>query len=289
MFKDFSWTEVWDELKISSINVVSTLIYIAIVFLLASLVLRVISKYTAKGLRDAQKIEDKQRSKDLATTMTLARSISRYVIYLIAIFVVANHLGLGTVFGNVITAAGIGTLAISFGAQSIVQDVVTGLFLIFEKQYGVGDYVKINDFSGTVSAIAVRCTYLKSWTGEKIIIPNGKVSTVINYSQDFNMAVIEVPVGYDQDTGKIMKIMQEVCDKYYDEHEAICYDKPSVRGITAYKDSSVSVTVYFKAKGRNHYTIQNDLRYLIKERFDQEGISIPFNQLVIHDGGRDHD
>ena len=283
MFDNLDWSAVIEKLKLDITSIVSSLIVIAIILIVAKLALNRLTKLTTKGMEDAKKMDDRQKGKDLMTSMTVVRSLGRYVIYLLAILAIFYQLGYGSAFSNVLTAAGIGTLAISFGAQSIVQDVVTGLFLLFEKQYGVGDYVKINDYSGTVSAIAVRCTYINSWKGERIVIPNGQIKTVTNYSGEFNMAVIEVPTSYEDDTMTLKNIIQKTADDYYESHQDICYAAPNVKAITAYNDSNVLITVYLKAKGRNHYTIQNDLRLLIKQDLEKAGYSIPYNQLVVHE------
>ena len=130
--------------------------------------------------------------------------------------------------------------------------------------------------------MAMRCTYLKNWKGQKIIIPNGSISTVINYSGDFNMAIVDVPVAYEEDHDHVYKVLKEVADQYYEENKEICYEEPSVLGINSFDDSSIGYTVIMKAVKRNHFKIQRDLRVLIKKRFDEEGISIPFSQVVVH-------
>ncbi|MBR0230094.1 MAG: mechanosensitive ion channel family protein, partial [Erysipelotrichaceae bacterium] len=253
-----------------------------VVMLLAKLLLNRLTKTTSKVIDKAQKDENGVRSKDIITSMTLLRSVGRYSIYFIAFIIIINQLGYGSVISNIVTAAGVGALAISLGAQSILKDMIAGLFITFEKQYRVGDFVNINGNEGTVLSIAMRCTYLQSWKGQKIIIPNGQITTVINYSGEYNMAVVQVPTPYDENTAHIRDIIQDVSDRYYEENKEICLEAPRVAAVTAYNESDVQITVYIKAKGRNHYTIQNGLRLRIKERFDKEGILIPFNQIDVH-------
>ena len=282
MLKDFNWTEFLDKCKGYILNGLILAAGVAAIILIARFFLKQLTRFTTKGMEDARKMEDRQRGKDIMTYMTVTRSIGRYVIYIIAVVAIGYWMGWGSAFSNILAAAGIGTLAISFGAQSIVQDVVTGFFLMFEKQYGVGDYVQINDYMGTVTAMAMRCTYLKTWKGETIVIPNGQIKTVTNYSGEFNMAIVEVPTSYDDDTRAVAALIMKTATTYYEAHPDICFDKPTVKVISSYGDSSVNITVQMKAVGRNHYTIQNDLRLLIKEAMEANGFSIPFNQLVIH-------
>ncbi len=284
MFKNIDWTKITDELNDFMIVILKDIIVIVLVFFISRFLLNRLTAFTTKFMDRAQEMDDKNKSKDLATSMTLVRSVGRYAISFLAIIIIVNQLGFQNVFSNVITAAGVGALVISLGAQSIIQDMLAGLFLMFEKQFGVGDYVKIGDYEGTVTSIAMRCTYLKNFRGEKIIVPNGQIKSVINYSNEFNMAIIEVPTPYEANTMEIVEILKDVAWKYYEEHRDICYDVPNVVAIAAFQDSAVQINIYIKAKERNHYKIQNDMRLLVKERFDKEGISIPYNQIVVHQG-----
>ena len=280
--KDINWTEIWERLKGDTTTLFVNLIIIVIILVIARIILELLTRATTKVINTAHKLEDKRREKSIVTSMTLLRSMGRYFIYFVAICFIINQLGYGSILSNIVTAAGVGALVISFGAQSIIKDLLAGIFITFERQYGVGDYVKINEYEGTVLSVAMRCTYLQSWTGQKIIIPNGQVATVINYTGQYNMAVVDVPVSYEDDIKKDVKILEDVAKKYYKEHPDTCYEEPSVAAINSFDDSSIKITIYQKAKGRNHIGIQRDLRLLIKERFDKEGISIPYKQVVIH-------
>ena len=282
---DISLEAVLEKLEVDLLTLISDLIVILIVFLLAYLFVQLLSRATSRVIAKAQKIDDENRSKSLVTSMTMVRSAGRYMIYFAAICVIIHFLGYGTVLTNLVTAAGVGALVISFGAQSVIGDMLAGLFLLFERQYGVGDFVKIGDYEGTVTSVAMRCTYLKTWTGQKIIIPNGQVKSVINYSGEFNMAMVDVPVPYEEDAEKMSGLIREVAGKYYEDNPDICYpEEPMVAAINAFDDSSVRISVYQKARKRNHYRIQRELRMAIKKRFDEEGISIPYTQIVVHEG-----
>ena len=279
-----NWNEIMEKLKLDMTTLVFDLIVIAFILLMAKIVLDALSRFTSKVIDRARKLDDEGRSKEIVTSMTLLRSAGRYTIYFVAICLIINQMGFGSALSNIVAAAGIGALVISLGAQSIIKDIIAGAFIMFERQYAVGDFVKINDYEGTVTSLAMRCTYLKNWKGQQIIIPNGQIATVVNYSGDFNMAIVDVPVPYEEDTDRIFAILNEVAEKYHEEHPDICYDSPSVTGINSFDDNSVGFTVYQKAVKRNHYQIQRELRTAIKKRFDAEGISIPYAQIVIHEG-----
>ncbi|MBO4919126.1 MAG: mechanosensitive ion channel family protein [Erysipelotrichaceae bacterium] len=276
------WNEIYERLKIDSTTLIVNLILIAVILLIARIVLSVLTAFTSKVIRKAENLDDQTRSKNLVTSMTLFRSVGRYLVYFLAFCVIINQLGFGSTLSNIVTAAGVGALVISLGAQSIIKDMLAGAFIMFEKQYGVGDYVRINGYEGRVISLAVRCTYLLNWKGQKIIIPNGQITTVENLSGEFNMAVVQVGTPYEEDSERVYRILQDVADQYYEKHQDICYDKPIAAAITSFDDSSVGMAIYQKAKQRNHYRIERELRMEIKKRFDKEGISIPYSQIVIH-------
>ncbi len=285
MSEGINWEEIFKEFKINSTILIKDLFTIGIVILLSALAMKMVTAFTSRSIEKAKERGDDPKAKSFITFMTLLRSFSRYAIYFIAFCIIINPLGYGSVLSNIITAAGVGALVISLGAQSVISDMIAGAFILFEHQFSVGDYVQINEYSGTISAMAMRCTYLDTWKGERIIIPNGQIKTVINYSGKFNMAIVDVPTPYEADSEKVKAILQEEADKYYEANRKICYDKPQVLAISSFDESAVIMTVQMKAKGRNHFTIQRDLRMAIKKRFDKEGISIPYNQIVVHKEG----
>ena len=277
-----NWNEVFDQLFPDLSAFIADIIMIVIILVVARFIIDLLSRGTKKVIEKANRKPDDQRSKEIITMMTLFRSAARYLIYFCAIIIIINKLGLGSAATSVVTAAGIGALVVSFGAQSIIGDVIAGLFIMFERQYTVGDLVKINDYTGTVTSLAMRCTYLKTWKGEKIIIPNGQITTVVNLSGEFNMAIVDVPVSYEDDIEKVTGIIRDVAMTYYQEHPELCYEEPYVASINSFDSSSVKVTIMQKAKKTNHFAVMRDLRLAVKKRFDEEGISIPYDQIVVH-------
>lgn len=276
------WQKVLYETLGDLTSFVSKLIYIIIVLALARLILNILSRGTKNAMNRVEKMDDKMRAKEIITAMTLFRSACRYMIYFAAICLIINRLGFTSAFSNIVTAAGVGALVVSLGAQSIIGDIVAGAFIMFEHQYGVGDFVKLNEYEGTVTSLALRCTYLKRFSGEKIIVPNGSIKTVVNYSTDYNMASVDVPVAYEDDIDRITDILREITQTYADEHRDVCLGDPTVASINSFDDSSMKVTVMQKTLPRQYFGVQRDLRTLFKKRFDQEGISIPYPQMDVH-------
>lgn len=258
------------------------LLIIVVIFIIAKIAINVFSKITGKTMKKADELADSQKSRQLKTSMTVTHSANRYIVYLIAIILCLRVVGLGEKVSSAIVAAGIGGLVISFGAQSIVKDMLAGMFLLFEKQFFVGDYVKIGQYEGTVQSIALRVTYLNC-AGKRVIIPNGEIRDVVNYSRSNSLAIIEVPTSYNQDTRKIINILQGVVDKYYETNGDLLTDnKAIVPGISSLTDRSVNITIRIETKPLKHWQVQRDLLLLIKEEFKKKKIDIPYNQIVIN-------
>lgn len=271
----------WDSILIRLKEIGIDLLIILAIFIIAKLVVNIVSKITGKTMRDADKLKDENKSQQIKTSMTITHSANRYIVYIIAVILCLRVLGLGEQVSSALVAAGIGGLIISFGAQTIVKDMLAGLFLMFEKQYFVGDYVKICDYEGKVTSIALRVTYLDC-AGKRVIIPNGEIRDVVNYSKSNNLAIITMPTPYESDTRKVMKVMQDVIDKYYETHADLLTDnKAVVPGIDSFEDSSVNITVRVETKPLKHWEVKRDLLLLFKEEFKKKKIDIPYSQIVI--------
>ena len=279
-----AWEEIKERLMGDTTTVIINVVIIVLIFILAHIVMMVVSRQTKRTIDSAEKMTDKERSKKIITSMTITRSVARYIVYFIAILLVLNLLGLGASVNNILVTAGIGSLFISLGAQSIIKDILAGLFMMFENQYSVGDYVTINNYTGTVTSVAMRVTYLRNFEGQQVIIPNGQITSVVNYGNTYNTAKVVVPTPYEGNTREIMNIITDEVNRYYEEHKDLFYEAPKVMGISAYSDSSVDITVVAKAMPLKHWEVEREFKLIIKERLDKEGISIPYQQVVIHKG-----
>ncbi|HQB32577.1 MAG TPA: mechanosensitive ion channel family protein [Erysipelotrichaceae bacterium] len=275
------FTKLMEKIKEDAHLIIADLLIIIVVFTIARIILGQVSKFTEKAIKKSEEMEDRQQAKSIVTSMTMFRSIIRYVIYFIAVAVILYKLGFGNVLSNLLVTAGIGSLAISFGAQSVIQDVVTGLFLIFERQYAVGDFVKIGQHEGIVTSIAMRVTYLDC-LGKKVIIPNGKISEVINYSNDYSIFTLTVPIAYKDNTKEAIDFLQNILDKYYNENRELFLEEPKVFGVTNLNVNSVDVFLRGKVVNMKHWPIERELRLIIKEEMDKKGMYVPYTQIVIN-------
>lgn len=276
-----NWQELWQKILDNSQDIALKIIMIVLIFLVANLIIKVISHFTGRTIQKASDLADRERGKQITTLMTVTRSVSRYIIYFLAILFVLEQIGFGSSLSNLLVTAGVGSLIISLGAQTIINDFLAGMFILFERQYSVGDYVKIGDYSGTVTSVAMRVTYLRNYEGQKIIIPNGQITSVINYGAAYNLAKLVVPTPYSADSRRMIDIIQETANIYYSEHKDDFVEAPNVVGITAYNASSVDITLVGKVIPMKQWETERAWRLLIKERLEKEGVSIPYQTITI--------
>jgi len=223
-------------------------------------------KLQAKG-----KIQLPERK--IGTLMSLTKNILRYVIYFISAASILKIFNIDMT--SILAVAGIGSLAIGFGAQNLVKDVISGFFVIFEDQFGVGDYITINNFSGLVEEVGLRTSKIRDFSGDLHIIPNGEIKTVTNHTRGSMRALVNVGVPYEEDVDKITNVLKQICEDIKKSRNDII-DGPSVLGITDFQDSQVLITIVAKTEPMKQWEVEREIRYRIKKVFDQEKIAFPY-------------
>lgn len=202
---------------------------------------------------------------------------------IVAIFGTMMLSELGVNIAPIIASAGIIGLALGFGAQSLVRDFLSGIFMILEDQYGVGDVVDVGEASGTVEAVSLRVTRLRDLNGTVWYVPNGAIVRVGNMSQNWSRAVVDVGVGYHEDLARVQRVLKDVAhDLWQDEdYKGIIIEEPEVTGVEMFMPESVTLRVLLKTAPMEQWGVARELRQRIKARFDHEGIEIPLPQRVI--------
>ena len=271
---------LWEFLRDNLGNFLWRLLIIIFILLAAQAVLRWVSRLTSRTMERNRRLLSEDQSRRVDTLMTLTRSTARYVIYFVALLFILGQFGGGTAQSVLLAVGGIGSIAFGFGAQDLVQDVVTGLFMIFENQFAVGDYIKTEEATGTVEATALRVTYLRSDLGEQIIIPNGSIQRVVNYTRGSNLAMVVVSTAYEADTRRVMEVMADALARYAGEKAELLDGEPVVRGITAFSQSSVDITLVCPVKPMKKWEVERGMRLAIKEEFDRRGIEFPYPRVV---------
>lgn len=259
-------------------NIVGKMITILVVFVVMRIVIRFgnkfIDNFFMKQTMGRFSIEKRR-----ATTLTaIVKSVFFYLVLFIGIMIVASMF---VDITSIIALAGVGSLAVAFGAQSLVEDFVTGFFIFFDDQFSVGDYVTLVGYSGIVETLGLRTTQLRDFSGDLHIIPNGEISQVTNHSRGNMRAMVDVRVTYEENIQKSMEILERVCDKIGKENKNIV-EGPYVLGIEELDDLSMKIRVTAQTKNMEQWGVERDLRKAIKDTFDQEGIKIPYPKRVVH-------
>jgi small conductance mechanosensitive channel len=211
------------------------------------------------------------------TLQALTVNIFSYVIIFITLVIVLGIFGINA--AGLIAGAGIVGLAIGFGAQGLVSDVVTGFFLLLEKQIDVGDYVTTAGYGGIVEEVGLRTTQIRSFDGTLNYIPNREITLLSNHSRGNMRALVDIGISYDDNIDKAIEVIQGVCDKVKEENENIV-EGPNVLGVQNLGASDVVLRVIAKTKNMEQWDIERQLRKAIKEALDHNGIEIPFPHQV---------
>jgi small conductance mechanosensitive channel len=211
----------------------------------------------------------------------LITSILKYTLMILGIFLILSVWGVQTT--ALLASAGILGLALSFGAQSLIQDVLAGLFIIFEEQFKVGDMVEINGFSGKVIEIGIRTTKIQSLLGDIKIVSNSDIRNTINASNNPIITIIEVPIPYAEDLEKVEKLLE---DNFADMAKKIptIIEGPYYGGVNGFDERGVIIRVNIKTLEIDKFPSRRAINRELKLLFDREGINIPRKQItIVHD------
>jgi len=208
-----------------------------------------------------------------AETMgSLLKSIASIVVF--TVFGITAIAELGYPVGPLVASAGVVGVALGFGAQSLVKDFLSGIFMIFEDQYGVGDSVDLGEAGGTVEAVGLRVTRLRDVEGTVWYVRNGEILRVGNQSQNWARTVLDIPVGLDADLQKVQEVLRDVAHDLWDdeEYKTQIIEEPEVWGVQELTPNWITVRVTLKTAPLEQWAVAREMRQRIKLRFDHEGI-----------------
>ncbi len=219
---------------------------------------------------------DNERQSARARTIgTMLRSAATLVIVSVALLTALADLGIN--LAPVLTTAGVGGVALAFGAQSLVKDVLSGIFLVIEDQYGVGDQVKIGDVSGSIEEVALRVTTVRDGDGRLWYLRNGEITKVANISQGWSMATVDVLIGPDEDPTRAAALLQPVCEAVHADPEFAdqLVEVPSVLGVEQITPYSMTLRLSAKCVANQQWGVQRALLARAKRALDEAGIAGP--------------
>lgn len=227
---------------------------------------------------------DVELEKRAATLGSIIRKTLSAIIWVVAIIMSLKEAGFD--IGPILAGAGVVGLAVGFGAQNLVSDVISGMFILLENQIRVNDVAVLNGTGGLVEAINLRTTVLRSQDGTVHVFRNGAISTLANMSHGYSYYVFDIGVAYKEDTDHVIEVVKAIADEMMQEekYKHLILAPLEVLGVDRFADSAVIVKARFKTAPIQQWTVGREMNRRIKKKFDEVGIEIPFPHTSIYFG-----
>ena len=253
--------------KITAAHIATLVLCLCIVWLCYTIIKHIL---LAVGKKD-----DRSR-----TVTTLLIGVLKYAAVIAAVIWGFSILGVNT--AAVLAGVGILGLILGFGAQSLIEDVITGIFIIFEGQYAIGDIIILDDFRGTVRSIGVRTTTIEDAGGNIKIVNNSDIRNMQNRSRQPSVALCDVGVAYETDLKALEAMLAEALPKMYEPNKALYLGPPRYLGVEELADSGVNLRFAVDVKESDVFAARRKLNRDIRVLFQEKGVDIPFPQVVVH-------
>ena len=257
--------------------IVTRLLLAALVIFLGIIAIRVGRRMISYFVRARSK-KSMKSIQQITTIKSVLISIFNYIMYFTVIMIMLSVLGVNVT--SLLAVAGVGGIAISFGAQTLVKDIISGMFIWLEGSITVGDVVTINGLSGSVESIAIRTTIVRDYNGNMYVIPNGDIRTITNMSRNFRRAIVDIRCPYEADMDQVVEILKDEMEVAGREIEGLT-GAPEVMSILSFDTDAVVVRLAAQCPVGEHWRIERDLRSRVKARFDKEGIEMPHIQKIV--------
>ena len=244
-------------------------------------------KFVNKGLhlffdKLISKVEDSESRKNYYTLRQLGIYVIDAIIILFFATNVLANFGIDT--KAIFATAGVIGVAVGFGGKKLVEDLFTGLSIILTGQLRVGDYVTVNDSTGTVEKLTLTMCVIRAFNGDVHYLRNGQIDTVINQTKDFSYPLFNLGVAYKTDVTHVMRVLNEIGKEIKEtpEYGKYILSDIEVYGLNEFQDSAIVIQFRIKTTPQEQWMIKRKLNQMIKERFEKEGIEIPFPQIVVN-------
>ncbi len=228
------------------------------------------------------------RAQQRATTIgDVLANLVLAVVWVVVVLLVLGEIGVD--LAPLVAGAGIVGVALGFGAQSLVRDFLSGLFIILEDQYGVGDVINVRDTTGTVEDVSLRVTRFRAMDGTVWYMPNGEIRGVGNASMEWSRALVDVLVSHDNDVGAVARYVSEVTDEFAEDPtwDGVVLERPEVLGLQAVTVEGLTIRVVVKTAPGEQYAVARDLRARISDRLRREGVRGPGQSALVSAGELD--
>lgn len=256
--------ELWSFIIKASVKIVFILL---VSFLVVKIGNKLIEKFFAIRMRTPLRYSERRQR----TILKLLQNVLAYLVYFSAIFGILSSLNIQV--AGLLAGAGIASVAVAFGAQSLVKDVITGFFIVFEDQFGVGDYIKLNGAEGTVEEIGLRTTKIKGASGEQHIIPNGSIGAVINYSVNDTSTYVDFVVPTTVDIAEIEKKVEVYLEPLAEQYEELTRT-PLLMGVQNFTPDAVTLRIKLETTSMQHHKMARIVRRDLMELLEQYDVKV---------------
>lgn len=283
IINNFFSSITWEAILNTTIRLVLLLI---IAFLIMKVVLKTLQKVEARLLKRSKEAGEtpSESQKRVETLIRLLRQAVMLALWLTAGLVAFKEMGFD--IGPIIASAGIVGLAIGFGAQNLVRDIISGFFIILENQMRVGDVAIINGTGGLVEKINFRTTVIRDLSGTVHVFPNGSISTLSNLTNEWSAFIFDIGVAYKEETDRVIELMHKVCHDMLDDpyFGKLIIEDPEIFGVDKFADSAVMIKGRIKTKPIRQWEVGREFLRRIKIMFDEHQIEIPYPHRSIYFG-----
>ncbi|MFC5529580.1 mechanosensitive ion channel family protein [Cohnella yongneupensis] len=248
---------------------------IVLIIIVSRLALMLLGRFIDHVTSERETSRLKLRTRRVQTLGKLLKNTAVYTVNFIVILLVLGEFNIQ--LAPLLAGAGVIGLAIGFGAQSLVKDVITGFFIILEDQFAVGDVIQTGNFKGTVELIGLRATRIKNWTGEIHIIPNGSIVEVTNFSVNNAIAVVDVNIAYEEQVSQAMDIVRSVLPKLEDSN---IVGVPELLGIQTMNAAGIALRITVECRPNSQAAVTRKINEEIKRVFEENGIAAPYQRMM---------
>ena len=250
----------------------------ALVFLVAFILVKILKKLVRSKLTKTIVNSDKENAQRNKTLLSVASATITVLIYFFAVLSVLQVL-FNVQPSSIIAATGIVSVAVGFGAQSIVKDSINGFFILAENQYAVGDVVSIENFKGTVYEITLRITKVRDASGDMLIIPNGMIDMVINHSKSNRNVFVEIAVSYNADVEKAIGVLKKAGAEMYGQSEGLI-EPPDILGVSKLGGAGVYIKTMLTCTDNAQFTLEREFLKRAYLALKENNIEIPYNPIA---------
>jgi len=263
-------------------NILGKLVQGLLILIVAKVVIRIFRSFIDGTVENKKKKISGLSARRFDTIAGLTKKTGKLLIYFYASLMILEIFNIDT--RSLLATAGVGGVAIGFGAQSLVKDVISGFFILQENSYVVGDHVKLQGFEGIVEELGLRTTKIRDFNGDLHTLPNGHIVEITNMNRGAQRSLVLMSIAYEESIDQAIRVLNNMCRDVKEKYKDIIIEGPSVNGVDRLGDSSVDIRITAMVRPGDQWDVERDLRKMGKEYLEEAGIEIPYPKIVI-DGG----